>query len=364
MADQRAVNRRLFLKLIGAGLLVGSGTLAYQRWLEHDSLENQSIARPYRIGTTFSQLQCKYLGLDFRETFRAVQTMGFDVIRLCSYWNEIQTEKTTFDYSSIDWLLNASADADWEIILSVGMKSPRWPEFHFPTWIVNSYDTNRSDVPLDAIPGLGDEALHYINRLVEHTGRCPGIKYWHIENESLNRAPVAAGRFLSANFLGSEIDLVRQHINPSQRILLTFGVDPPFAIQSAEQMLTPILPKVDAVGFDVYAKVPTGFGFFDYVEAQPPLWANLKRWKSFVKGNAKQSLITESQAEPWEPNRVVAIDSRSYTSSDPGRAVRLSSRLASLDFDTVSLWGCEYWYWQKKMGNDEWWDTVTDYIQR
>lgn len=318
---------------------------------------------PRLLGTTFSQLQCRYLGLDYKETFKETQRLGFDFVRLCTYWNEIEGKRGEFDFSAIDWLLDAAQDFDLPVILCVGMKTPRWPEFHFPEWIAEKYKVLRTDLPLDRLPGLGDEAMVYTHRVVEHTRDCPNIVYWQVENEALNHAPVAAGRYLSSDFISSEIRLVREVIAPHQKIIFTFGADPPFGIQNAKRMLSPLLPQVDAIGFDVYTKVGMSYKIIKYVETLPFFWLNLRRWKDFVMTTGKEAWIAESQAEPWEPNKIVAIEKQRYPSSNPVQAIKLASRLVSLGFERILLWGCEHWYWHKKQGNREWWDAVLKYVK-
>ncbi|MBI3914146.1 MAG: beta-galactosidase [Chloroflexi bacterium] len=359
--ERRTISRRELLKLIGFGSLIAT-LFGYETLRQMDSLDHQDIVRPNLLGTTFSQLQCRYLGLDFRETFWAITNLGLDIVRLCTYWNEIEVDKGEFNFSTIDWIMEKAQEADWQIVLSVGMKTPRWPEFHFPRWVSDKYDISRTDIPLDSLPGLAEDALAFTHKVVEHLKQCSKIKYWQVENEALNRAPVAGGRYLSDAFVRREIELVKRLSSLQQGILFTFGIDPPFAIQSAELMIKPMFPVVDAVGFDVYVKVATGASIIDYVEASPPFWWNVKRWRDFVTSEHKEAWIAEAQAEPWEPNKLVAIEKRNYPSSDPERAIKLASRLTSLGFDPVLLWGCEHWYWHKRQGNNEWWDAVVQYV--
>lgn len=360
--NQISISRRRLLKLLGGGILVT--TLGgYEILRRVDSLDYQNIVRPKMLGTTFSQLQCKYLELDYKEVFLAIKSLGLDVIRLCTYWDEIESREGIFDFSVIDWIVEKAQDAGWQIVLSIGMKTPRWPEFHFPRWIEMKYDVTRTNIPIDNVAGLSEEALIYTHEVVQHMRQYSKIKYWQVENESLNLAPVAGGRYLSASFVQKEIKAVKESINPDQKILFTFGVDPPFAIQNAEQIIGHLLPFVDAVGFDIYVKVPTGVNVIEYAEALPPFWQNIRRWKDFVSQNQKEVWIAESQAEPWERDKLVAIGNRSYPSSDPDRAVKLASRLSTLGFNPVLFWGCEHWYWHKKQGHNEWWDTMSKYIR-
>jgi hypothetical protein len=312
---------------------------------------------PKRLGTTFSQLQCGYLGLDTQETFNRLVEMGFKLIRLCSYWHEIQPVRQRFNFSVLDWLVNEAQRHAIEVVLTVGMKAPRWPEFHFPEWVKDQYDTNRLDVPLDIDLALADLTLNFVKSTVERYRNVSNIKYWQVENEPLTRLEVGAGRYVSEEFIRREIELVRHLMHPDQKVLLTNTVTlwPPFS-QEDEESFQATLALSDAVGVNVYTKVPHGAN--SYIEPSPVYWRKLKRWQARLRETCKESWVAESQAEPWEANKLVAIEQVNYPSSSPKAAMELSCRLAQIGYDPILLWGCEYWYWQEKRGYTAWRDMV------
>ncbi len=320
-------------------------------------------ARPKRLGTTFSQLQCGYLNLDVQETFRQICRLGYDRLRLCSYWNEIESTPGKFDFRMLDWLLTESQKHGIEIVLTIGMKAPRWPEFHFPDWLKSRYDTGGSQKPIDQNCAIADHTLAFIDAVMRHTRSAPNLNYWQIENEPFTRLDITAGRWLSDAFVRQEVALARQLALPHQKLVMTTAIALPAAdLPADEQALQISQALADCVGFNVYTKVPSWKPSF-YLQPLPTYWQTLQRWHTQLNQQAKTPWIAEAQAEPWEPHQLVATNRLEHSSSSPWQATRLATFLASLGYETVMLWGCEYWYWQKRQGREAWWHAMQELIQ-
>ena len=315
------------------------------------------------IGTTFSQLQCRYMGLDYQQTFREICKLGFSRIRLCSYWNEIEVVENQFNFTHLDWLLEQSDRAGMEVILTVGMKAPRWPEFHFPDWLQARYDTAGHPQPIDRIAALADRALHFTQAVVNHTRHAPAVKYWQVENEPFTRLEIAGGRFLSYDFVQSEVELVRSLMLPEQKLALTNAISLPQAnLKEDDRAFEESMTLADAVGINVYTRVPAGNSPF-YLQPFPIYWRKLQSWQQQLVANDREDWIAEAQAEPWEPGHLVATHRLQHPSSSPQQAAQLVATLTKLGYKTVMLWGCEYWYWQKQQGADAWWSGMKKLIQ-
>lgn len=322
-----------------------------------------AIPPTVRFGTTFSQLQCRYLGLDYRDAFRQICGLGFDRVRLCAYWNEIEPRPHQFDFTVLDWLLEECDRRQIHVVLALGMKTPRWPEFHFPDWISQRHETGASSSPLDQCsPALAEATLAWLATVVQHLRPAPALAYWQIENEPFTRLEITGGRWLSPGFIQREIALVRELA--SQPILLTGSIALPFAdAPEDEAALQDCLALADAVGLNVYSKVPLGQTRY-YLEPQPAFWQTLGRWHTQIQQAQKAAWIAEAQAEPWEPHQLVATSGRLHPSASPGRTVQLARQLASLGYETILLWGCEYWYWQQQQGWPDWWQTMQRLLDR
>ena len=86
-------------------------------------------------GATFSEPYALSLALDPPAALRAItQDVRLSLIRLCAYWDRIEPQPGRFDFRSLDWQFDEAARAGLDIILTVGQKAPRWPEYHRPAW--------------------------------------------------------------------------------------------------------------------------------------------------------------------------------------------------------------------------------------
>src|SRR5215475_11158290 len=88
-----------------------------------------------RIGVTFSQHEAVYRALPWKQAFQNVLEASPALVRLAAYWNEIEPVPGTYDFATLDWLLAQARQRDQQVVLSVGMKAPRWPEYYLPSWV-------------------------------------------------------------------------------------------------------------------------------------------------------------------------------------------------------------------------------------
>ena len=93
------------------------------------------FAEEVRIGTTFSPLQCEYFGMDWKKAYLAILDEGFDIIRVSAYWDEIEKEEGVYDFTVLDWQVEQARKKGVPVVLAVGIKVPRWPEYHIPDWL-------------------------------------------------------------------------------------------------------------------------------------------------------------------------------------------------------------------------------------
>jgi hypothetical protein len=340
-------------------------SLAQNAMAQNEMPEN-GMPLPSRtyLGTTFSPLQCYYMDLDFRQAFEAIAQLGLDRVRLGAYWNVIEKQPNVYDFSELDWLLDRCASSGIEVALAVGMKVPRWPEFHFPQWVSDRADTGAGTVALDRrSPAVAELALEFIDRVVGHCKNAPAVKYWQIENEPFTRLEIAGGRFLSAAFVEREIALVRSRMLSGQKILLTNAIHLPSPKLSEDQpAFEDSLRLADAVGINVYTKVPNGVPG-QYLEPTPAFWQQLQDWQGAMRRVDREAWVAEAQAEPWENGELVAMQRRNYPSATPRRMRNLVQQLKGLQYGTILLWGSEYWYWQRRQRNNEWWYEVRKLVE-
>jgi hypothetical protein len=88
-----------------------------------------------RLGLTFSARYAADLGLDWRETYRALlDEIGVRRLRLPVYWDLIEREKGRTDFEDLDWQIAEAKKRGATLILAIGQRVPRWPECHIPAW--------------------------------------------------------------------------------------------------------------------------------------------------------------------------------------------------------------------------------------
>lgn len=346
---------------LGAIALDSEPAMALFRSKKPASDSSNAGKRPVALGTTFSPLQCHYMGLDYQAAFRAICGLGFNRLRLGSYWHEIEPVANQFNFTMLDWLLAESHRYGIEVVLTVGMKAPRWPEFHFPNWLRDRQDVTAKSQPLDHNPAIAEAALNFTQKVLDHTRQAPGLSYWQVENEPFLNMEITAGRYLSPEFVRQEVALVRSQALPHQKLLLTNAITLPVGFNEDDRAFEATLPLADAIGINVYTKVPIQNSAF-YLQPLPPYWQKLRHWQQILTANGKEAWIAEAQAEPWEPNYLVALEKVAYPSASPERATKLVNSLTEIGYSTVMLWGCEYWYWHKQNGRSQWWRSIQELI--
>lgn len=352
------IGRRRFLQVSGLGVL--SALLGQvPRVQAHADRLLQHHMGPWRttqLGTTFSPLQCRYMDLVPRRVFDQVCRLELDRIRLGAYWNAIEKRPGEYDFAELDWLLDRCDAHGIEAVLAVGMKVPRWPEFHFPDWVAELGDIQAGTEALDVrSPAVAAAALKFVERVIEHCRSAPALQYIQVENEPFTRLEITGGRFLSPAFVQREVELVRSGKRRHQKILLTNALHLPSPkLEEDHSAFWNSLPLGDAVGMNVYTKVPAGDTGF-YLEPATDFWQTLQTWQQTLQQYDREAWIAEAQAEPWEPQQLVAMKNLDNPSATPLRMRTLVHALRGMGYSTILLWGCEYWYWQRQQGRNQWW---------
>lgn len=331
-------------------------TLHYCQVYEID--DNFVMNNRFKLGTTFSQKQCDYLGLDAMRVLDDLLSLDFDIYRVCAYWDQIEQTKGIREYGGIDEIIERIKNKNKRMILAFGAKVPRVPEFHFPQWVKNAYPVNNNKTAIDADPGLAEAIVSHISGVAERYKNIVKISHYQVENEALSGIDIGGGRYLSSDFLSKEVAQVRK-IAPAKKIFLTNAIYlwPPLTKEDTSHFETSVA-LADAVGVNVYAKVPADGR---YLQPNLLFWSKLRRWQKYAKEHGKETWISESQAEPWEKGSAVHIKQLKYPSSDPEQSARLASDLGKIGFDPILLWGAEHWdYWHQK-GEDYWWAPMREF---
>ena len=327
------------------------------------------VAAPVQVGTSFSPVRAGYLGLDYRSAFKRLEAMHFRVIRLSSYWDQVDSE----GYDQLDWLMNEAQRARQPIVLTVGMKALGWPEFFVPASVTDLATLNQGqDVASDS--SLRAATLAFVEATVLRYRDNPALVGWQIENEPFNRAGPQR-LWIDAGFLRDEISSVRQLDGHHRRLIvnafshfnLVFdqasarqGFDLRqwlgFDADSAERDSLAVLNRGDVLGLDVYTAIGYQFLGQDHLSRADGDWPDrLARVRELAKRQGKQAWITEAQAEPWESAQETYTDPKS---TNPVAIRSIFENLKDAGYGTVLFWGSEYWLWRADNGDPRWIDAI------
>jgi GH35 family endo-1,4-beta-xylanase len=325
----------------------------------------EAAAEPIRIGTSFSDRQCRYLHVNAKKTLKEILRTKFDLIRLAAYWDELEPQDGVYDFSSLDWQIAQTASAQIPIVLTVGMKAPRWPEYFIPPWLLKELRLPKgSDVSRHA--KLRQRTLRFIQAVVERYRDEEMIRYWQVENEPLDRTGPGYW-WISPSFVKEEVELVRRLDLQRRPIVMTTVTYPNPLLRRfmylfmRHDTIDEAFRLGDILGVNVYPVVGHRWFF-----KRSYYWTTPEQRKSYLSSILKRSSrdgkpvwVTELQAEPWEPDQLVYIRQEPPPTGDPAIAQQSLEELRALGIKTVLLWGAEYWQFRKTRHRDpQWWGVV------
>jgi hypothetical protein len=318
-----------------------------------------------RIGTSFSLSRASFLGRDPRTTFEDVLQLGFGLIRVSAYWDDISRK----GYEDLDWLLETSAQSEQPILLTVGMKGIQWPEFYIPSALAPQAADGAC---LGEDAALQDAVVEFVRETVTRYRDRPNLVAWQVENEPFNRSGPNHW-WIDPGLVAREIAAVRE-LDDRQLVVNTFAhfdllndwfsrphrnlLDLTGTVPEAEALA--VIGNADVLGLDVYKHIGLQlFGVEMVRTASADLASSAGRWLLQATEAGKEAWIIECQAEPWEPTRATYGDPKTF---DPPEIEEIYAQLSAAGFTTILLWGCEYWLWRADAQDARWLDTVKSLI--
>jgi len=289
-------------------------------------------------GVTYNYEFAGWLGLDYRKVFLTIlDEWNFKYVRLSAQWNSVEPQPGIFNFKELDWMMNEAAKRGVKVALSVGQKTPRWPECHSPEWVK---DLTESEY---------DFALSkYIGVVVARYAKHPALEIWQVANEPF--LPFGECRKFTGNMLKNEIELVK-----------SLDTKHPTLISDSGELSTWVRTArvADLFGTTMYRIVWNKyFGYWNY-DWLPPFHYRLKLWLN--GSSVARAYIMELQAEPWlEKNNFLTADL-----GEQGQTMNLVRLKKNLDYaervgmPRAYLWGAEWWYWLREKGEME----IPDFIK-
>lgn len=290
------------------------------------------------FGTTYSHRHAAYLKLNPSEAFESVCGMGFSSIRIACYWNEIEKKKGEYDFTAIKSLLNIAKKHSQQVVVTIGMKAPRYPEYYFPEWLEEKN-------PVYAEPYL----IPFIYKSLEELRGYELITHWQVENEPLDPSG-PKNLIIPVDLLQKEIDIFREKDN-RPLIVNVWGNE-----LKKRQLLPQIKNRVDVIGLDMYYKVPV---FGPVYRGPQDSSSEIRRYVHQMK---KPLYIMELQAEPWERNLLLSRSDKT-PSMNPEILLQNIKRVMEIKPEAVYLWGSEYWLWKKKKGDSRFEQAVIELMK-
>jgi hypothetical protein len=282
-------------------------------------------------GVSFSQKYSEELGLDWKENYLAViDDLKVKNMRLIAYWDLIEKEKDTYDFQDLDWQIEQAKERDIKIILAIGKKVPRWPEYHKPLWVQE-----------EKIENENQELLVYLEKIINRYKDNENILVWQVENEPF--FPFGKSHYADKETLKQEIELVKS-LDNKRPIIVTESGELPFWFKSAKYG--------DMVGYSLYEKVWFHEMSIYLTYPMPSVFYNRKAWL-VDKLFHKETICIELQAEPWGPGLTYTLSLEEQNKTmNTERFKKIIEFSKNTGEDTFYLWGSEWWYWMKEKHND------------
>lgn len=287
------------------------------------------------MGITYSHTHAQGLGLPPETLIRAC-SMGFSHIRLCCYWNRIEKSPGIYDFSEMESYITMCQRSKQNVVLCIGMKAPRWPEFHIPSFYT--------------YPQAQKAVFPFLKATIRFFSRYSCITHWQVENEPLDESG-PQNQVVPYPLLAEEVMQVRTH-DARPIILTAWGND-----YAQRDFLSSLASIGDVIGIDLYSRQhfrsEDSHGYrgpqISYKEMRRSLSSFSPYW------------ITELQAEPWEGSKA-AYRSKETPSSTPKLLRQTLQEAQQLEAQEILLWGFEYWAWKDKNGDSRYMKLVSDIV--
>jgi hypothetical protein len=298
------------------------------------------VIDPANYGVSFSLKQCRNFGLDPQETLGWLLEQGWRRFRLMSYWNEIEKKPGEYNFTELDKQIALIREAGGKISLCLGVKQPRWPEYHWPGWAKQ----------LDAAAKRA-ALLTFVETVVRRYQNEPAIISWQLENEALLQG------------FGNNIEIDRGRLRAEFALVKRLDPTRPVVMSTSNNWGIPVRrPIPDVVGFSYYTVVYDKVRGYTRTEHRP--WMHRVRKYLIDQLLGRPVFVHELQLEPWGPKPIWQMSSseqgKSMNRAQIAQNMREARRIRAYPID---LWGAEWWYWRHLQGDNSIWQAVSHALQ-
>lgn len=290
---------------------------------------------------------------------RLLGGLSADYVRLSVEWAEVEPREGEFDFALIDALLETALRNGTSVLLSVGMKGQRHPEYYLPAWLLERVAlAEGTDVA--ANPEVRRRALAMVGAVVAHTAESAAIDAWMAENEPYHRSPRASNWYLGRDYVAEVVAVIRA-ADPQKR---------PVAINHAERYVVDRRWEWALADGDIVATSVYPWRIFDLLGRKVsrsileigPFAPNYAARAREAHEKGKPYWLTEMQAEPWaNPDVRLATPERPAVDLTAARLRRNIAYARRSGADRVYLWGAEWWLLQEeRYGDGSWWEIARE----
>lgn len=335
-------HRAIIILAIFITVCVG-GMYGIARWYIYSQRQ-----QPVIWGVSFVPDYARSLGVDPRQTMDAlIGDMHVRYFRLTSYWSDIEPSPGHYDFSQLDWeFQKADAVPGTRVMLTVGLRQPRWPECHAPSWVNTSLPDSQWQPQLEA----------FMTKVIERYRHNPALQSYQLENEYFLRG------------FGTCTNFDRQRLVSEYALLKRLDPHHPVIVGRSN----------NAIGFPLGAPVPDAYGISIYKRIWSPLTRHYLEYPfpawyyGFLAGiqqllSGRNMIIDELQAEPWTPHSLTIPQTSLSEQNKSFNAVRLQNRFRyarATGMRTIYMWGSEYWYYRKVVLRDpSVWDVARQHFR-
>jgi hypothetical protein len=291
---------------------------------------------PLQLGVSFIPDYASSLGLNPEQTMSAlINQLHVKHFRLTSYWSDVEPTKGTYNFSQLDWEFAQADKAHAKITLVVGLRQPRWPECHPPSWVNTAAPVNQWQPELE----------QYMTVVINRYKNNPALESYQLENEYFLKGFGDCANY-SRSRLVSEYNLVK-NLDPQHPIIVG---------RSNNDVGTPIgAPTPDLYGISIYHRVWDAGYTHRYLEYPFPAW-----FYAFLAGvekitTGRNMIIDEEQAEAWPPHGQTIPQTSLVEQNKSLDAARLQASFQfakATGMKTIYMWGAEYWYYRLTILHD------------
>lgn len=287
-----------------------------------------------------------------------IEGLGARHVRLSVEWAEVEPRPGEFDFRLLDAQLDTAERLGARVVLTVGVKSQRHPEFFIPAWVLE-----RVDIPHEAVisdePYLRGRALAMVAAVVAHAAESPAVEGWGADNEpylTSSRGQEWEDWSLGRDFVREEIAVIHANDREGRPVSVNHGQHFVF-----DRRWQDALADADVLAASIYPFRNTSFlgrPFVFPVLEIGPLAPNYSYQARAAKALGKAYWITEMQAEPWTDT-----DARLISPANPSPNLTPGKLAKNIEYSRrsgaarVYLWGAEWWLYQRdRFGDSRYWD--------